>query len=49
MNHFDISNFDDRYTMRFVRRYAANVELVWRAVTGDELNIWLYPVTRVEL
>ena len=49
MNHFDISNFDDRYTMRFVRLYAANVELVWRAVTGDELNIWLYPFTRVEL
>ncbi|MEM7365340.1 MAG: SRPBCC domain-containing protein [Pseudomonadota bacterium] len=49
MDHFDIANFDDRYTMRFVRRYDASVERVWRAVTSDELNIWLYPVTRVEL
>jgi uncharacterized protein YndB with AHSA1/START domain len=45
----DLASFDDRYTLRYVRVYRAPIERVWRAVTtSDELNIWLYPVSRVE-
>ncbi len=44
----DIANFDDRYTMRFVREYAAPIDRVWHAVTTEELNLWLYPVSRID-
>lgn len=44
----DIANFDDRYTMRFVREYGASIDRVWRAVTTEELNLWLYPVSRID-
>ena len=45
----DIGVFDDRWTLRFVRRFSAGIDRVWRAVSSDELNIWLYPVSRVDL
>jgi uncharacterized protein YndB with AHSA1/START domain len=47
--HEDLATFDDRWTLRYVRVFRAPVERVWRAVTtSEELNIWLYPVSRVE-
>lgn len=45
----DVATFDTRYTMRFVRCFPVPIERVWHAVTSEELNIWLYPVTRVDL
>ena len=45
----DLASFDDRYTLRYVRVFRAPIERVWRAVTtAEELNIWLYPISRVE-
>lgn len=45
----DVATFDNRYTMRFVRYFPVPIERVWHAVTSEELNIWLYPITRVDL
>ena len=44
----DIANFDDRFTMRFIREYVASIDRVWQAVTTEELNLWLYPVSRID-
>ena len=45
----DLASFDDRYTLRYVRVLPAPIERVWRAVTtAEELNVWLYPICRIE-
>jgi uncharacterized protein YndB with AHSA1/START domain len=45
----ELATFDDRWTLRYTRLYAAPVERVWAAVTTPEqLNIWFLPITRVE-
>lgn len=45
----DLARFDDRYTLRYTRLFHAPIERVWRAVTtAEELNVWLYPISRVE-
>jgi uncharacterized protein YndB with AHSA1/START domain len=44
-----LAQFKDRHTMRYVRFYPVEVARLWKAVTSAEhLNIWLYPVTKVE-
>jgi uncharacterized protein YndB with AHSA1/START domain len=48
-DRLDVATFDNRYTMRFGRYFPVPIERVWHAVTSEELNIWLYPVTRVDL
>src|SRR5687768_358423 len=41
--------FVDRLTMRHERRYPHDIELVWETVTtGEHLNVWLLPVSKVE-
>jgi uncharacterized protein YndB with AHSA1/START domain len=49
MDNEDLAEFSDRQTLRYVRFYPVPVERVWQAVTTSEyLNVWLYPVSRVE-
>ena len=44
-----LATFDDRWTIRHIRFFAAPIERVWRAVTtSEELNVWLLPVTRID-
>ena len=44
-----LAEFKDPHTARFVRFYPVEAAKVWRAVTdSDELNVWLYPVSKVE-
>jgi uncharacterized protein YndB with AHSA1/START domain len=41
--------FVDRHTLRYDRQYPHPIERVWDAVsTGEHLDVWLLPVTRVE-
>lgn len=49
MDDETLGQFSDRQTLRYVRIYPVPLERVWRAVTTSEaLNVWLYPVSRVE-
>lgn len=44
-----LARFVDRDTMTYERRYPHPIDRVWEAVsTGEHLNVWLFPVTRVE-
>jgi uncharacterized protein YndB with AHSA1/START domain len=44
-----LARFVDRDTMTFDRRYPHPIERVWEAVSvGEHLNVWLFPVTRVD-
>jgi uncharacterized protein YndB with AHSA1/START domain len=44
-----LARFVDRDTMTYDRRYPHPIERVWDAVSKEEhLNVWLFPVTRVE-
>jgi uncharacterized protein YndB with AHSA1/START domain len=44
-----LARFVDRHTMTYERRYPHPIERVWEAVsTGEHLDVWLFPVTRVE-
>ena len=44
-----LARFVDRDTMTYERRYPHPIERVWEAVsTGEHLDVWLFPVTRVE-
>ena len=45
----DMAQFDDRWTVRYVRMLAAPVARVWDAVTqSEQLNVRLVPVAGVE-
>jgi uncharacterized protein YndB with AHSA1/START domain len=44
-----LARFVDRHTLTYERRYPHPIERVWDAVSkGENLNVWLFPVTRVE-
>lgn len=44
-----LGEFEDRCTIRYVRFYPVEVARVWKAVTtSEQLNVWLYPMSRVE-
>jgi uncharacterized protein YndB with AHSA1/START domain len=44
-----LAKFVDRHTMTYERRYPHPIERVWEAVSvGEHLDVWLFPVTRVE-
>ena len=45
----DMAQFDDRWTVRYVRMLPVPVPRVWEAVTqSEQLNIWFVPVATVE-
>lgn len=45
----ELAEFSDSQTARFFRFYPVEAARVWHAITdSDSLNIWLYPVSRVE-
>jgi uncharacterized protein YndB with AHSA1/START domain len=44
-----LAHFVDADTLVYDRRYPHPIERVWKAVsTGEHLDVWLFPVTRVE-
>jgi uncharacterized protein YndB with AHSA1/START domain len=44
-----MAEFDDRWTVRYVRLLPAPMVRVWEAVTSSEqLDVWFVPVSRVE-
>jgi uncharacterized protein YndB with AHSA1/START domain len=44
-----LARFVDADTLVYDRRYPHPIERVWKAVsTGEHLDVWLFPVTRVE-
>ena len=44
-----LATFSDRRTLHYDRRYPHSIDLVWEAVsTGEHLDVWLLPVSRVE-
>jgi uncharacterized protein YndB with AHSA1/START domain len=49
VSHAPLARFVDRDTMTYERRYPHPIERVWDAVsTGEHLDVWLFPVTRVD-
>lgn len=45
----DLAQFDDRWTVRYVRLLPVPVPRVWEAITrAEQLNVWFIPVVEVD-